>query len=424
MLINSFSSPKTIAIWRNLKMTIEKFEPDFPTEIITEGKIKIVAPKLEAYGVTPSDYAPGRAPVFYNPVMEFNRDLTVLAFQAFQRMVNRKIRICEPLTGTGIRSMRFAAEIQGIKRVLSSDINQRSVKLASHNIALNGLQKKVTIKHKDANRLLSEYSAPKKRFDIIDIDPFGTPVPHLDSAISALRNNGLLATTATDMAPLCGVHAKACMRKYGGKPLRTEYCHELAIRLLAGAIATTAARHEIGINVLFSHCTDHYIRVYAQIGYGAQKADESLKNLGYVLHCFNCLHRETAIRPFIENVKCPECGALMDYAGPLWIGKILSTQFIDLMQNENAHTAFKNNSKITKLLTTAKAEAEAPPTYYVLDRISKKLSLPASPVALFFQALFEAGYTAVPTHFNTRGVKTNVSSTILQKTLQKIVKGT
>jgi tRNA G26 N,N-dimethylase Trm1 len=94
------------------------------------------------------------------------------------------------------------------------------------------------------------------------------------------------------------------------------------------------------------------------------------------------------------------------------------------MQNGNIHTAFKNSSKIAKLLTLAKAEAEAPPTYYVLDRISKKLSLPASPVALFFQALFEAGYTAVPTHFNSRGIKTNASAATLQKILQKIVKGT
>jgi len=141
-------------------MIDETFEVNFPTEIITEGKVKIVAPKLEAYGVTPSDYAPSRAPVFYNPVMEFNRDLTVLAFQTYQCMIKRKITICEPLTGTGIRGARFAAEIQGIKKVVSGDINQRSVRLAVHNIMLNGLQKKVSIKHKDANRLLSEHSAP------------------------------------------------------------------------------------------------------------------------------------------------------------------------------------------------------------------------------------------------------------------------
>lgn len=402
-------------------MTDENFEADFPTELIAEGKIKIIAPKLEAYGVTPSDYAPGRAPVFYNPVMEFNRDLTVLAFQAFQRMLKRKITICDPLTGTGIRSIRFAAEIEGIKKIVSGDINQRSANLAAYNIKLNGLQKKVIIKHKDANRLLSEYSAPKKRFDIIDIDPFGTPVPHLTSAVSALRNNGLLAATATDMAPLCGVHAKACVRKYGGRPMRTEYCHELAIRFLSAAIATTAAKYEVGINILFSHCTNHYIRVYAQIGYGAQKADDSVKNLGYVLHCFNCLHREITTHPFVENLKCPECGTSMDYAGPLWIGRISNAKFVELMQNENSHRAFKNSSKISKLLSLIKEEAEAPPTYYVLDRISKKLNLPASSNFAFFQALKNAGFKAIPTHFNPQGIRTNASAIDLQTILKKLV---
>ena len=116
------------------------YKPDFPSEIIREGKVQVLVPKLAAYGVNPSDYAPSKAPVFYNPVMEFNRDLTVLAFQAFQRMVNREISICEPLTSQGIRGVRFAVEIEGVKRVLVSDINERAFKLAKYNIALNGLE--------------------------------------------------------------------------------------------------------------------------------------------------------------------------------------------------------------------------------------------------------------------------------------------
>jgi len=87
--------------------------------------------------------------------MEFNRDLTVLAFQAYQRMVNREITICEPLTATGIRGIRFATEIQGVKKVISCDINLHSAKLAAHNITLNNLKDHVSVKHKDANRLLA-----------------------------------------------------------------------------------------------------------------------------------------------------------------------------------------------------------------------------------------------------------------------------
>jgi tRNA (guanine26-N2/guanine27-N2)-dimethyltransferase len=393
----------------------ETFQADFPTEIITEGKIKIVAPQLKAYGVCPSDYAPSKAPVFYNPVMEFNRDLTVLVFQAYQRKANREITICEPLTGTGIRGIRFAVEIHGIKKVIGGDINQRSAKLAAYNVALNNLQDSVKIKHKDANRLLIEHSAPKKRFDIVDLDPFGTPVPHLDSAIQAIRNNGLLATTATDMAPLCGVHSRACIRKYGGKPLRTEYCHELAVRFLAGAVTSAAAKHDIGAQVLFSHCSDHYIRVYTKIGYGCQKADESLRNLGYILHCFNCLHRETATKPFPDAAgKCPECGIKMDYAGPLWLGKIFDKQFVELMLEENSHTAFKNSNKITKLLKIAGDEAEAPITYYVLDKLSGKLGLPSPSVGAFFLTLRKAGFKAIATHFSSLGVRTDAPSSAIQ----------
>ena len=402
-------------------MAKEEYRADFPSEIIREGKVRVLVPKLKAYGVVPSDYAPSKAPVFYNPVMEFNRDLTVLAFKAYQHLVNHEISICEPFTSQGIRGIRFAAEVDGVTRVLLSDINTSACELAEHNIELNKLQEKITLKHKDANCVLSCNASPKKRFDIIDIDPFGTPVPYLDSAFRALKNNGLIAATATDLAPLCGVHAKACVRKYGGKPLRTEYCHELALRLLAGCMASLAAKHDIGIRVLFSHSSDHYIRVYAQIAYGAKKADESIKNTGYIFHCFNCLHREMTHHIFGKSDMCSECGSKMEHAGPLWIGSISDPAFIEQVIKENQNTAFRNSAKITKLLKLIRAEAPEPATYYVIDKLSGKLNLPAPSVNAFLTALKESGFQAVPTHFNTRGIKTNAPALIMHKLLREIV---
>ena len=404
-------------------MTEKKFEADFPSEMVKEGKVTVLVPKLAAFVMQPSDYAPSKAPVFYNPVMELNRDIAILAVQAYQRVANREISVCEPLTSSGIRGVRFATEIRGIKNVVISDINANAFSLAKHNVHLNGLTERVTVQHKDANCLLSCHGAPHKRFDVVDIDPFGSPVPYLDSAVRALRNSGLLAVTATDMAPLCGVHAKACVRKYGGKPLRTEYCQELAVRLLAGCVATVAAKHDIGIRVVFSHCSDHYARVYAEVAYGAKKADESIKSLGYVLHCFNCLHRETAKDLFAKRVeRCPECGSKMDYVGPLWLGKIFDKQFCELMAKENTHMAFRNSGKIAKLLSTATAEAEAPVTYYVVDKISNKLGLPTPSVNALLQVLRDNGFQAFPTHFNSRGIRTNAPTLTMQKFLHEIVK--
>jgi len=398
----------------------EAFETDFPSETIKEGKVKVLVPKLKAFVTEPSEYAPSKAPVFYNPVMEFNRDLSVLALLAYQNMANRKIRICEPLASSGIRGLRYAAEIRGVAKVLINDINTQAVKLAKHNVELNNVQDRVRVSHKDANCLLSCHGKPRQRFDVVDLDPFGTPVPYIDSAIRALHNKGLFALTATDLAPLCGVHPKACIRKYGGRPLRTEYCHELAVRLMAGCTATLAAKHDIGIHVVFSHSTDHYIRTYVEIGYGAKKADESVKNLGYVLHCFNCLHRETTLNLFNRNTECPECRASMDSAGPLWLGKILEKQFCQAMMAENKHVAFRNSVIIAKLLSLTLGESEAPPTYYVLDKLSAKLTLPAPPVATILKALEGSGFQAVQTHFNSRAIKTNATATEMQQIVKSV----
>ena len=398
----------------------EVYTTDFPAEIIQEGKVQVLVPNLQAYGVVPSDYAPSKAPVFYNPVMEFNRDLTVLAFRAYQRMVGHEISICEPLTSQGIRGIRYAVEIDFVSRVLLSDISIKACELAQHNIELNNLQDKITLTHSDANQTLSNNASPKKRFDIIDIDPFGTPVPYLDSVFRASKNNGLIAVTATDLAPLCGVHAKACVRKYGGKPLRVEYCHELAVRLMCGCMVSLAAKHDIGIQILFSHSSDHYIRAYAQIAYGAKKADENLKSMGYIMHCFNCMHRHFNHQPFICPT-CPECGAKMDWAGPLWTGSIAIESFLEQIIAENHTTSFRNSSKIAKLLTQVKNEAKAPATYHVIDKLSGKLNLPAPSNKAFLTELKNRGFQAVPTHFNPRGIKTDASAMVMQKVLRELV---
>jgi len=399
------------------------FKAGFPTEIMQEGKVKALVPKLRAFVTSPSEYAPSKAPVFYNPVMELNRDIAVLVLQAYQRTLSRDISACEPLAGCGVRGIRFAVEVEGVKNVVINDINVKAFQLASYNVQMNGLSNRVSVENEDANFLLSSYGAPRKRFDAIDMDPFGSPVPYLDSAIRALRNGGLLALTATDMAPLCGVHPKACIRKYGGKPLRTEYCHELAVRLLAGCVAMTAAKYDIGLSVVFSHSMNHYIRLYATIKHGAKKADENIRNMGYIYHCFKCFHREPAKGLFLTNGsgKCSECGSKINVAGPLWLGKIFDRQFCELMEKETNQRPFKHRKKILKISGLIKNEVEAPITYYVLDKLCDALTLPVPPVRRVVEALRERGFQAFLTHFNSRGVRSNASAIEMKELLREIL---
>ena len=393
----------------------------FPTETITEGKVKVVVPKLAAYVKEHWEYAPSKAPVFYNPIMELNRDLAVLALQAHQKLLGREVSVCEPLTGCGLRGARFAVEVEGVRRVFLNDIKPEAARLASFNAELNSVEDRVEVSNEDGNLFLSRNAAPRKRFDYVDVDPFGPPVPYLDSAIRALRNGGLLALTATDMAPLCGVHPRACLRKYGGQPLRTEYCHELAVRLLIGCLTMMAAKHAIGVEVLFSHSIDHYVRAYAVVSYGARLADKSVRQMGYILHCFSCFHRETVsgITSPLKHV-CPTCGAKLSVAGPLWLGKIADKNFCSLMERDAEGRSLRQEKRLLKMMSLVQNEAEAPVTYYRVDKICDKLNLPIPALKKVIGKLKKEGFQAVPTHFNSRGFRTDAPASIVREIVTKL----
>lgn len=392
---------------------------DFPIEFVKEGRVDVLVPKLEAFVKEAWEYAPSKAPVFYNPAMELNRDLAVLAQQTYQRMIKRGVFACEPLTGCGVRGVRIAAEVEGVRRVVINDISPEAAKLARFNVEHNGLSERVSVTNEDANLLLSRHAGPRKRFDYIDVDPFGSPIPYVDSAVRALRNGGLLALTATDMAPLCGVHPKACVRRYGGKPLRTEYCHELAVRLLLGGLATTAAKHDIGIDPMFSYSVYNHIRTYTVVHYGARQADKSVQNMGYIHHCFGCLHREASKGIVPSSMQeCPECGSKLSTAGPLWLGRLWDREFSINMKREAKEKILKHKKEILKLIFLSIGEVEAPVTYYVIDKICDKFNLPIPSMSRIVAELKKAGFQVGLTSFNSKAVRTDAPARFIRETVK------
>jgi len=393
---------------------------NFPTVFMREGLAKIIIPHPKEW--SSCEYAPSKAPVFFNPAMKLNRDLAVLILQAYQKMVDRELVVSEPLTGCGVRGIRFAKEVDGIREVHINDINPEAYKMAQHNIKLNKVEDKVYLTNEDANLFLSKHDAPYKRFDYIDLDPFGTPVIYLDSAVRALRGGGLLALTATDLAPLCGVYPKTALRKYGGTSLRTEYSYEIAVRLLTGCLASAAAKHDIGIKVVFSYKGAHYIRVYALFSRGVKKASQSIQNLGFIRHCFSCLNRETVsgIHFNLEST-CSECGSTLKTAGPLWLGRICDRHFCELVEKVSLQKRVNDEEKIRKVVNTIKSESEAPPTYFVVDYICDKLNIQTPSLSMLTMLLREKGFKTWSTHFHTRGLKTDASAKTILETIKNVV---
>lgn len=48
-------------------------------------------------------------------------------------------------------------------------------------------------------------------YEVVDLDPYGSPSQFLDSAVQAVADGGLLCVTATDMAG-AGTHGCALLR--------------------------------------------------------------------------------------------------------------------------------------------------------------------------------------------------------------------
>ena len=379
---------------------------EYKIKQIEEGLTKIEFPEF--------DKVSSDAPVFYNPHMELNRDLSILAIQVFQKQENRNIDICDLFGGSGIRGIRYKNEIDGVENVAINDISELANEYEKHNIELNNLDDIEVYQH-DASMFLR---MKRGEFDVIDIDPFGTPSPFLDSAGYCSRRNSLLCVTATDTSALCGTYKEPCIRKYNAKPYKSEYCHENGIRILAGFVALTLAKYSKCIDIKMSHSTEHYMRLYIKIEKGSKKSDETLKNIGYISHCRNCLHRQTkkGLASAIEE-NCPVCGEKLVHAGPLWLGNIQDKEFIQKMIDESENKKINTEKQALKLLNSCLHEADAPATFFDIHSICKSLKISAPKLDLIFDELKNKGFIAIKTHYNPLGIKTDANIRDLQKVL-------
>lgn len=382
--------------------------------MVVEGSARILVPKLDASGGEPLQRLMSEAPVFYNPVMATNRDTAVLALRAHTRG-GEDVSVCEPMCGTGVRGIRLALEAGKVQQVVMGDLSPTALKVAQANAALNGVSHLVRLRLLDASLLMSLHGYPGGRFSYLDVDPYGSPAPFVDSAVTATENHGLLAVTATDMAPLCGVNPRACLRKYGGLPLSGEFCHEVAVRIVAGALVRCSAVHEVAAMPVFSYYADHYVRVYVRLDRGAKRADRALEQMGYVRYCRRCLHRESSKDG--RNEGCPICGADMQVGGPMWMGELADEDFTKSMAEEAQALEHLTDSRAAGLVDQVRAEIGYGPGFYEIDKICSLAGAPSVSTDEALNKLREAGFRVTMAHFSDRAIKTDAGAEELRKLL-------
>ncbi len=362
---------------------------NFSTRRILEGTTKVWVPKVSSTKGPKTK----KVDVFYNPTMEFNRDVSVIFIKHFIKKKQKEI--LDGLAATGIRGIRFANELVGNFSVTVNDANPIACKLIKRNIRANNL-KNVTASNKKLNALLAE-----RWYDYIGIDPFGSPIPFLSAALQSIKNKGIVAITATDTAPLCGTYPKACRRRYQAVPLKTSYCHEIGLRILIGYVAREAAKYDLAIKPLLSHYTDHYFRTYVMVEKGAKKTDQCLEKVGFIVH------KQNGFREVIKEIK--ENGIT---AGPLWIDLLFDKIYLE---NLKIDIPLGTKRRLERTLEIWKEEAVAPPLYYASDEIAKALKLSPPPLQIIIQKLRDEGYKATRTHFAPAAFKTDADIEVIKK---------
>ena len=264
--------------------------------------------------------------IFFNPKMELCRDITSLAVSTLPELT-----ICDGMCATGIRGIRYALENDNVKHVTLVDMDENAITAATQNIIINNLDFPVV--QADVNHFL--YRGGEK-FNFVELDPFGSPVPFIRSALLNLRasKEGYLSVTATDTAVLCGAQPKACQIYYGSRPLHNYFCHEAGARMLLSHITRVASPLELGIEPIITMSKHHYFKLILKVKKGAIPAFDSVKQQGYVSWCPHCFDTKTYPKPFI-SVECSVCGNTIEWSGPIWLGDLFDKSTIERMKEEN-----------------------------------------------------------------------------------------
>ncbi len=387
-----------------LTMSLEHIVPEKELVLIQEGLTKAYVPNIEKYKVG-NKIEPAHAPVFYNPAMTLCRTFSIIVTEAYRRYFDLdELTVCEPLAGTGIRGLRYLFEVKNVKKVIMNDIDERAFYLMKKNVELHGVHDLVELYRMDASAMMLQLRQ-KYAVHVIDIDPFGSPIPFIHAALRLVRHGGLLSVTATDVGVLMGRHPQKCIRRYGSRPVQSKpFSREAGLRILIGTIARIALEFDYGVKPLIAYYEGHYYRAFLLVGKDRADAKETIENLGYLI-----FDRETEERVLVKSYPLPPSSVKGEIYGPLWAGPLVDLDFIKFVRDVYREYTYAHSAKLNKLIESLYDEAPlSTRVYYTSSEVCRKLGSEVS-ASRIIDMLNSMGIDASRTHFDSRGFRTTAS---------------
>lgn len=397
---------------------------------VQEGKATILTPKQDE--------------VFYNPIQQFNRDLSIMVIKAYDEIRHEKIqaikkksknkrtklnglKILESLAASGLRSCRYGLEIPEAGKIVANDMLAEAVKSINKNVEYNKLTDKVVANQGDAIKFMG---STDEKFHIVDLDPYGTAAPFIDSAIQCLEDDGMLLVTCTDAGVLAGSgYPEKCFALYGGNNFGNAYVngesnHEVGIRLILNLIASTAAKYKKTIEPMLSLSIDYYFRVLVKVKTSPINVKNHASETMLTYGCNGCGHKIVQPLGMKNNTKfqypklqgpissnCQYCGTSYNVAGPMYAGNLHNREFIDkvLKINESSDKEiYATHERIKGMLTLASNELDDAPFFFNLNQLCSIFKSPPISIEQYTKAVGNLGYKVSLTHAKKNCVKTNL----------------
>lgn len=399
-------------------------------------------------------------------------------------------RILDALSATGLRALRYAKEIPFVTAVVANDMNPNATKSMALNIEHNDLKSLITPNTANAIGHMYQVAFPptdshgpthiNQKYDVIDLDPYGTAAPFIDAALQALNDGGLLCVTCTDAGVFASTgYCEKTYALYGGMPVKGSHAHEGGVRLIINSIASAAARYGLSVEPLLSLNIDFYARVFVRVrkspadvkflagktmlvyscdyGCGAWSTNMLGRNVSQAGKNSTFFYKHTIAQAPNADRLCDHCKQKTHIAGPMWGGPIHNRAFIEqvLASLETADDdVYKTKQRIEGMLTTAldellvnkdqsldndgktQASKESKemiprvpaetldhhPFFVSLSALSKVLHCIAPSDASVKGALRHAGYTVTRSHCQPGSIKTDAPWSVIWEIMREWVR--
>ncbi|RDX81156.1 putative tRNA (guanine(26)-N(2))-dimethyltransferase 2, partial [Mucuna pruriens] len=250
-----------------------------------------------------------------------NRSRQLKNAMPWERKVQRELkppRVLEALSASGLRALRYAREIEGIGQVVALDNDKASVDACRRNIKFNGSVACSKVESHLVDARVYMLTHPKE-FDVVDLDPYGSPSVFLDSAVQSVCSGGETGRSAIQSNVNILLAMSFCS---------TKNCHGMALRILLASIKSHANRYKRYIVPVLSVQMDFYVRFC--------KCNEkySPKAFSYVYQCTGCdafhlqpIGRRISKGPVVSQ-ECNYCGKKFNMGGPIWSASIHDQEWV------------------------------------------------------------------------------------------------